>query len=101
MAIKVISEAMLTNLEDNPDELGAAMERFQREVQTMAQVRHANVLQIYDYGTTTLKKAGQAHQVEYIAMEYVPGNTFRYTLSEQGFGDDISSNRRQQRFWLF
>ena len=88
VAIKVISEAMLSNLEDNPPELATAMERFQREVQTMAQVRHANVLQIYDYGATTLKKGGKTQQVEYIAMEYVPGNTFRYTLSEQGFDDE-------------
>jgi serine/threonine-protein kinase len=46
------------------------------------------VLQIYDYGSTTLKKEGKTQQVEYIAMEYVPGNTFRYTMSEQGFDDE-------------
>jgi serine/threonine-protein kinase len=88
VAIKVISGEMLSNLEENPDEIATAMERFQREVQTMAQVRHANVLQIYDYGSTTLKKEGKTQQVEYIAMEYVPGNTFRYTMSEQGFDDE-------------
>ncbi len=88
VAIKVISEEMLSNLEDNPGEIATAMERFQREVQTMAQVRHANVLQIYDYGSTSLEKTGRTQQVEYIAMEYIPGNTFRYTMSDQGFEDE-------------
>lgn len=44
VAIKVISEKMLADLADNPKERATAMARFQREVQTMAQVRHPNVL---------------------------------------------------------
>jgi len=88
VAIKVISQEMLTDLEDNPEERAAAAARFRREVQTMAQVRHINVLQIYDYGSLTLQKQGVSRQVEYIAMEYIPGNTFRYTMSEQGLDDD-------------
>jgi serine/threonine-protein kinase len=88
VAIKVISEKMLADLADNPKERATAMARFQREVQTMAQVRHPNVLQIYDYGSLTLPKEKASQQVEYIAMEYVPGNTFRYTMSEQGFDDE-------------
>lgn len=88
VAIKVISQEMLAGLEDNPEERDTAMARFKREVQTMAQVRHLNVLQIYDYGSLTLQKAGASRQLEYISMEYIPGNTFRYTMSEQGFGDE-------------
>ena len=88
VAIKVISEKMLADLADNPKERTTARARFQREVQTMAQVRHPNVLQIYDYGSLTLPKEKASQQVEYIAIEYVPGNTFRYTMSEQGFGDE-------------
>lgn len=88
VAIKVLSQKMLTDLEDNPQEQATAMGRFQREVQTMAQVRHLNVLQIYDYGSVASPKGDASSQLEYIAMEYVPGNTFRYTMSEQGFGDE-------------
>jgi serine/threonine-protein kinase len=88
VAIKVISEELLQDREDNPDEVANAMKRLQIEVQTMAQVRHPNVLQIYDYGSVNVKRKGAPKQVQYIAMEYVPGNTFRYTLSEEGFYDE-------------
>lgn len=55
----------------------------------MAQVRHANVLQIFDYGSTIPPRAKTDSAVEYIAMEYIPGNTLRFTMSEEGFaGDD-------------
>jgi len=63
------------------------MECLQREVQTMAQVRHPNVLQIYDYGSVKVQQKGYSEQVQYIAMEYVPGDTFRYTMSKEGFYD--------------
>jgi serine/threonine-protein kinase len=89
VAIKVISEKMLVDLADNAKERATAIERFRREVQTMAQVRQLNVLQIYDYGSEKRVKKGTSRQVEYIVMEYVPGNTLRYTLSEYGFGDEI------------
>ena len=48
VAIKIISEDLLESFEDNPEEKAAMLERLRREVQTMAQVRHANILQIYD-----------------------------------------------------
>lgn len=88
VAIKVISEDILEDLEENPDEVANAMQRLQIEVQTMAQVRHPNVLQIYDYGSVSVQKQDATKQVQYIAMEYVPGNTFRYTMSEEGFDDE-------------
>jgi serine/threonine-protein kinase len=88
VAIKVISEEILQDLEENPQEVASAMERLQREVQTMARVRHPNVLQIYDYGSVKVQQNGSSKQVQYIAMEYVPGNTFRYTMSEEGFDDE-------------
>lgn len=88
VAIKVISEEILRDSEENPEEITNAMERLQREVQTMAQVRHPNVLQIYDYGSVKVQKKGSSEQVQYIAMEYVPGNTLRYTMSEEGFDDE-------------
>jgi serine/threonine protein kinase len=88
VAIKVISEKILLDSEANPEEVANAMKRLQAEVQTMAQVRHPNVLQIYDYGLMKVQQNDSTKQVQYIAMEYVPGNTFRYTMSEEGFDDE-------------
>jgi serine/threonine-protein kinase len=88
VAIKVISEDILQDLEENSNEVANAMQRFQIEVQAMAQVRHPNVLQIYDYGSVSVKQQGATKKVQYIAMEYIPGNTFRYTMSEEGFDDE-------------
>ena len=72
VAIKVISEDILQDVEENPEEVANAVQRLQVEVQTMAQVRHPNVLQIYDYGSISVQRQGAAKQVQYIAMEYVP-----------------------------
>ena len=88
VAIKLISEDILGDLEENPEEVASAMKRLQREVETMAQVRHPNVLQIYDYGSVSVQQKDSLEQIQYIAMEYVPGNTLRYTMSEEGFGDE-------------
>lgn len=89
VAIKLISNQFLQSLEDNPDEVATAVGRFKREVQAMAQVRHPNVLQIFDYGTTTVHHRQPPANVEYIFMEYIPGNTLRFTMSEEGLdGED-------------
>ena len=85
VAIKVISAELLQGFEDVPDERTVAIGRFQREVQTMARVRHPNILQIYDYGSIPTTDDGSTPPMEYIAMEYVPGNTLRFTMSDQGF----------------
>ncbi len=89
VAIKIISEELLESFEDNPEEKAAMLERLHREVQTMAQVRHANILQIYDFGTYQARKRDKVIPVQYIAMEYIPGNTLRFTMSEDGFGDEV------------
>ncbi len=85
VAIKVICAEFLRDFKEAPAEMAAAIGRFQREVQTMARVRHPNILQIYDYGSIPTSGNGSAVPMEYIAMEYVPGNTFRFTMSEAGF----------------
>jgi serine/threonine protein kinase len=74
VAIKIISEDLLESFEDNPEEKAAVLDRLHREVQTMAQVRHANILQIYDFGTIQARKGNKLVTVQYIVMEYVPGN---------------------------
>jgi serine/threonine protein kinase len=85
VAIKIISQQWLQSLEDDAEEIETGLQRFRREVQAMAHVRHPNVLQIFDYGATSVKKNGNEYQAEYIVMEYVPGATLRFTLSEEGF----------------
>lgn len=85
VAIKVISQEMLASLEDDPEEIETAIQRFRREVQAMARVRHHNVLQIFDYGSEIIHKDDRDIPVEYIAMEYIPGATLRFTMSEEGF----------------
>ncbi|KJS33117.1 MAG: hypothetical protein VR64_04275 [Desulfatitalea sp. BRH_c12] len=87
VAIKVISPAMLQEFESDASESATALQRFKREVQTMAQVRHPNILQIFDYGTSSMPRE-QGWFFEYISMEYVPGDTFRFTMSEQGYGTE-------------
>jgi serine/threonine-protein kinase len=88
VAIKLISDQFLEDQEDNPEEMAAAVGRFQREVQAMAQVRHPNVLQIFDYGSIPGHHRNQTRPVEYISMEYIPGNTLRFTMSEEGLEDE-------------
>ena len=85
VAIKVISADLLQDFKEVPEEIAVAIGRFQREVQTMASVRHPNILQIYDYGSIQGGGKGTATPLEYISMEYVPGNNFRFTMSEEGF----------------
>jgi len=88
VAIKLISAEFRQDMEENAEEVENLRARFQREVQTMAQVHHPNVLQIFDYGTASRPDDTSAAPVEYIAMEYIPGNTLRFTMSEEGLEDE-------------
>ncbi len=91
VAIKTISQEMLEELDDDPEEMEIAFKRFQREVQTMAQVRHPNILNIFDYGIHSepnTSKEKISRSIEYIVMEYIPGNTLRFTMSDDGLDDD-------------
>ena len=88
VAIKVISREWFQSLEDDVEEIEIGLQRFRREVQAMSQIRHANVLQIFDYGSDLIKKDGEDSTIEYIVMEYVPGAALRFTMSEEGFFPD-------------
>ena len=68
--------------------MATAIGRFQREVQAMAQVRHPNVLQIFDYGSLQARRGKHITAVEYISMEYIAGETLRFTMSEEGLEDE-------------
>ena len=59
VAIKVISREWLQTLEDDVEEIEIGLQRFRREVQAMSQIRHPNVLQIFDYGSDSIKKDGE------------------------------------------
>jgi serine/threonine-protein kinase len=88
VAIKVISQEFLESFNGDIEEVETTVGRFRREVQAMAQIRHANVLQIFDYGSYSIEKDGEDFSIEYIVMEYVPGATLRFTMSEEGFFPD-------------
>lgn len=66
----------------------------------MAQVRHPNVLQVYDYDQATVKKEGEERLVQYIAMEYVAGPDLRFTMPVEGFGHDDQAIQRWTRDYL-
>ncbi len=49
-------------------------ERFQREATAIARLRHANIVQVYDFGT--------AEGLTYMVMEYVAGVTLKQRIRE-------------------
>ena len=85
VAIKVISEESILAADEDSDEIESIKKRFHREVHAMAKVRHANIINIYDYGVIDEKSDEEGDFIEYIVMEYIPGDTLRFTMSEEGF----------------
>ena len=88
VAIKVILQEWIKAIEEGEEEAETQLHRFRREVQAMAQIRHPNVLQVFDYDSVTVEQGDKALPIEYIAMEYIPGGSLRDTMSEQGFYPD-------------
>ena len=88
VAIKVISREWLESIDEGDEEAETLVQRFRREVQAMAQIRHPNVLQVFDLDSITVKKCDQDTSIEYIAMEYIPGGSLRDSMSEEGFYPD-------------
>ncbi len=88
VAVKIISEEWLQSGEEGILETKTITQWFHREFQAMAQVRHTNVLQIYDYGSCLILKDEKKAFVEYIVMEYIPGATLRFTMSNEGLEPD-------------
>jgi serine/threonine protein kinase len=96
VAIKVISREFLESLGEEGEEIETARARFHREVMAMAQIRHPNVVQVFDYGSTGLKRDNEDISIEYIVMEFIPGPTLRFTMSEEGFYPE----EKLMREWL-
>ncbi len=62
-----------------PPELGFSDEflsRFQREVATLKELHHANIVQLYDVGRT--------ETLRYFCMEYVPGGSVEQLVNRSG-----------------
>jgi serine/threonine-protein kinase len=85
VAIKIISREWLESIDEDDEEAETLAQRFRREVQAMAQIRHTNILQVFDHDTITIKKRDQDVSIEYIVMEYIPGGSLRDIMSEEGF----------------
>ena len=96
VAIKVVSQEWLKSLEIDDEEVDTALQRFRREVQAMARVRHPNVLQVYDHGSVDRRKVDEDYPLEFIVMEYIPGETLRHTMSDEGFYPEQEMTRE----WL-
>jgi len=56
VAIKVISKEWIESIDEDDEEAETLVQRFKREVQSMAQIRHPNVLQVYDHDSISIKK---------------------------------------------
>ena len=67
VAVKVLSPQMAST--------SPARKRFLREARSSAQVRHENVVQVYEVGEQPLP---------YIAMEFIPGETLQQRLNRVG-----------------
>ena len=66
VAVKVLSAALAANPED--------VQRFRREAQLIASLRHPNVAQIFAYG--------EEHGLPYMVQEFLPGATLEQRLNE-------------------
>ena len=88
VAIKVVSREWLESFDEGSGEAETLVQRFRREVQAMAQIRHPNVLQVFDSDSVIVKRGDQDVSIEYIAMEYIPGGSLWVTMSEEGFYPD-------------
>jgi len=96
VAVKIISEELLSSHEGDEEEIQTEMERFRREVLTMAQVRHPNILQVYDQDRAFIKRNDEELPVDYIVMEYIPGPTLRSTMPQEG----LRNNEKEIRKWI-
>ena len=67
VAVKVLSPQMAAT--------SPSRKRFLREAQSSAQVRHENVVQVYEVGETPLP---------YLVMEFIPGETLQQRLDRVG-----------------
>lgn len=82
VALKIMSQEFVESLRGRDEEYESELQRFRREVQVMAKIRHPNVIQIFDFDQVEI--GGQS--LDYIVMEYIEGTTLRPTMPDLGFG---------------
>jgi serine/threonine protein kinase len=70
VAIKILHQ-------DRPASDPQAVERFRREAQAAARLKHPNAVSIYDFGVSS-------DGLQYLAMELIEGKNLRQMISEQG-----------------
>jgi hypothetical protein len=61
VAIKVVSQEWLESIDEDEEDVETMVRRFRREVQSMAQIRHPNILQVFDHDSIIVKK-GARHE---------------------------------------
>jgi tRNA A-37 threonylcarbamoyl transferase component Bud32 len=66
VAIKILSPRLA--------EEGDFRERFEREARAVAQLKHPNIVQVYDFG--------DCDGVYYMAMEYIPGRDLAHRMNQ-------------------
>lgn len=96
VVVKTVSIEYLAEFGDDPQELETELKRFHREAMAMAQLRHPNVVQVYDQDSAVIVKDGEELTVHYVVMEYVRGPTLRTTMPDCGFG----TNETKIRDWI-
>ncbi len=66
------------------------IENFRRESQAAASLNHPNIVSIYDVGT-------EGHNIHYIVMEYVEGETLSSIIEREGIlSDDVAVSFSKQ-----
>ncbi|MGB6067091.1 MAG: bifunctional serine/threonine-protein kinase/formylglycine-generating enzyme family protein [Desulfomonilaceae bacterium] len=97
VVVKTVSTEYLAEFGDDLAEVETEIQRFHREASAMAQIRHPYVVQVYDQDSATIVKNGEEITVQYVVMEYVPGNrTLRQTMPLEGFKE----RERDLRKWI-
>ncbi len=97
VVVKTVSTEYLAEFGDDLAEVETEIQRFHREASAMAQIRHPYVVQVYDQDAATIVKNGEEITVQYVVMEYVPGNrTLRQTMPLEGF----KARERDLRQWI-
>jgi len=97
VVVKTISVDYLEEFGDDPEEVRTEIQRFHREALAMARIRHPYVAQVYDQDAAAIVKNGEEVTVQYVVMEYVPGDrTLRDSMPLDGYRD----NERELRHWI-
>jgi len=101
VAIKIVSQEWLNEISEDKEEIERTLKRFRQEVHTMVQIRHPNVIQIYDYDSAQIADENKKTSIEYIVLEYIPGITLRGTMPEEGFyPEEIEVTKWIQHYFL-